>query len=261
MLKVTTIHPSKGKDASEDRVSKFKFNMNRFSVSDKVYLFKQTNELICSDLISASIAKDRLQRDYKKLENKLKTDVAEKKAIQNKKTELEKKILQISKGNADDALNKAILEKETEIQSVKKKLKLPHDSHVETAELKIVLEEKQNLETELQNTEAMVGTIQGQKEELEQEIQLLKGQVEKLSLTDPTFSIASELGELIVTNMELINLQEKLEKIKKNILEKDNLLKESLETHKMLTHQITSTKDVLIEVKQVIWDSLFREIG
>ena len=67
--------------------------------------------------------------------------------------------MEISKGNANDALNKVISEKEVEIQSLKKKLKLPHDSHVETAELKIVLEEKQNLESELQNTKAMVGTI------------------------------------------------------------------------------------------------------
>ena len=73
----------------------------------------------------------------------------------------------MSKGNADDALNKFVSGKEAETKSLKKKLKLPHDSHVEIDELKIVLEEKQNLESELQNTKAMVGTIQGQKEELE----------------------------------------------------------------------------------------------
>ena len=76
MLKVEVIQPSKAKDVSEVRVTEFKFNMNQFSVSDKVYLFKQTSELICSDLISTSVAKDRLQRDYKKLENKLKTEIA-----------------------------------------------------------------------------------------------------------------------------------------------------------------------------------------
>ena len=76
---------------------------------------------------------------------------------------------------------------------------------METIELKVVLEEK-NLETKFQNAKAMVGTMQIKKEELEQEIQLLKQQVEKLSLVDSAFSIASELGELIVTNLELINL-------------------------------------------------------
>jgi len=111
MLKVVVIHPSKAKDASKDRVTQFKFNMNQFSVSDKVDLFKQTSEVICSDLISALVRKDRLQRDYKKLENKLKTEVVEKKVIQIKKTELEKNILQVSKGNANDALNKVVSEK------------------------------------------------------------------------------------------------------------------------------------------------------
>lgn len=89
--------------------------MNQFSISDKVDLFKQTSELICSNLISASVSKDRLQKDYKKLEHKLKTEVVEKKAMQIKKIELEKKVLQINKGNADDALNKIVLEKEAEI--------------------------------------------------------------------------------------------------------------------------------------------------
>lgn len=41
---------------------------------------------------------------------------------------------------------------------------------METAELKVVLEEKKNLVTELQNTKSMVGSMQNKKEELEQEI-------------------------------------------------------------------------------------------
>ena len=89
---------------------------------------------------------------------------------------------------------------------------------------------------------------------------MLKGQVEKLSLADPTFSIAFELGELIVTNLELNNLHEELDQIKKNLVEKDNQLKESLETQEMLTQQVRLAKDVLVEAKQVIWDSMFREI-
>lgn len=55
------------------------FNMNQFNVSDKVDFFKQTSELICSDLMSTPVAKDKLRRDYKKLENKLKIETAEKK--------------------------------------------------------------------------------------------------------------------------------------------------------------------------------------
>lgn len=128
-------------------------------------------------------------------------------------------------------------------------MKLPYDAYVETAELKVVLEQKKNLETELQNAKAMVGTMQIQKEKMEQEIQLLKSQVTKLCLADPTFSIASELGELTVSNLELNKVQEELDQIKQKLEEKDNLLKESLETQEMLTQQVKLAKDVLAEAK------------
>ena len=72
---------------------------------------------------------------------------------------MEKKIKEINKGKGKETLNSLILEKDVEIQSLKKKLKIPHDSHVETAELKVVLQEKQALETELQDTKAIVGTF------------------------------------------------------------------------------------------------------
>ena len=198
MLKVAIIQPLKAKGTSKDKVTEIKFNMNQFSIINKFDTFKQTSELICSDLISAYVAKDKLQKDYKNLENKLKTETTETKAMQVKKIELQKKVLQITKGNGDNALNRIITEKEAEIQNLKKKLKLPHDASCETTKMKVVLEEKKNIETELQNAKAMVGTMQIQKEEMEQEIQILKSQVEKLSLADPTFSIASKLGELTV---------------------------------------------------------------
>ena len=41
---------------------------------------------------------------------------------------------------------------------------MPHGAHVQTAELNIVLQEKESLENELQNTRAMVGTIKTRKE-------------------------------------------------------------------------------------------------
>ena len=47
--------------------------MSQFSIVDKVDFFKQTSELICSDLINTSASKEKLQRDFRKLENKLKT--------------------------------------------------------------------------------------------------------------------------------------------------------------------------------------------
>ena len=89
----------------------FKLNMNRFSVVDKVYFFKQTSELISSNLISTTISKDKLFRDFRKLEGRLKTEHDEKKDLQIKKIELEKKIVEINQGAGNESMNKIIQEK------------------------------------------------------------------------------------------------------------------------------------------------------
>jgi hypothetical protein len=64
-----------------EKITEFKFNMGQFSVADKVYLIKQTSEIIFSELISTFVSKDKLQRDFKRLENKLKTESGEKESI------------------------------------------------------------------------------------------------------------------------------------------------------------------------------------
>ena len=51
-----------------------------------------------------------------------------------------------------------------------------------------------------------------------------------------------------------------MDQIKQKLEDKDNELKESLETQEMLTQQVRLAKDVLAETKQEIWDSLFKEI-
>ena len=172
--------------------------MIQFSIIDKVDLFKQKSEVICSDLIHTSVSKDKLQRDFRKLENKLKIEQAKKKALQIKKVELEKKIMEINKEVGNIIVNTLIEEKDIEIQNLKKKLKMPHEAHVQTAKLKIVPQEKEILENELQNTKAKVGAFMDQKEKLEGQIKLLKDKVDRLSSSDPNFSLASKLGNLSV---------------------------------------------------------------
>ena len=72
-MRNAVIQPPRAGDMQNEKIIEFKFNMGKFSVVDKVDLFKQTNEIICSDLISTFVSKDKLQRDFKRLENKLKT--------------------------------------------------------------------------------------------------------------------------------------------------------------------------------------------
>ena len=104
--------------------------MNQFSVVNKVDFFKQNSELICSNLINTTVSKDKLFRDFRKLEGRLETEQAEKNDLQIKKPQLEKKIVEINQGARNEAMNKIVQEKEAEIQNLKKQLKLPSEGVV-----------------------------------------------------------------------------------------------------------------------------------
>jgi hypothetical protein len=96
----------------EKKITEFKLKMSQFSVVDKVDFFKQTSELICSGLITTFVSKDKLERDYRKLENKLKMEQAQKKELQIKKTKLGKKVIEMNKETGNSTLN-TLLEKKT----------------------------------------------------------------------------------------------------------------------------------------------------
>lgn len=123
MIKIVVIQPPGTGDPQNKKIAEFNLNMSQFSVVDKVDFFKQISELIYSNMISNNVTKGKSFRDFKKLERKLKTEKAKKKALQNKRSELEKKILEIKKGDGNDAFNNSIQDKDIEIQNLKKKLK------------------------------------------------------------------------------------------------------------------------------------------
>lgn len=138
--------PSSTSDLPKEKIIEFKLNISQFSVLDRVGFFKQTSELICSDLINVSVSKENIKRDFRKLESKLKTKTAEKKSLQIKKTQLEKNILECNKDPSNQEITSLMQEKDIEIQALKKKLKMPHETHVQTAKLKTTLQQKESLE-------------------------------------------------------------------------------------------------------------------
>ena len=73
LMKIAVIQPPIAGDVQSEKVTEFKFSKSQFSVVDKLDFFKQTSDLIFSDLISTSVSKDKLHKYFKKLENKLKT--------------------------------------------------------------------------------------------------------------------------------------------------------------------------------------------
>ena len=124
-------------------------------------------------------------------------------------------------------MNKIVQEKEAEIQNLKKQLKLPSEGVVQTMELKIVLQEKEVLQIELQNTKAIVGTIRDENVALEDQINSLKEKVDNMTIVDPSLSLASEFRSLLVIELELKNAQEELAKVKKTLADKIKILTET----------------------------------
>ena len=78
MMKVVVIQPPITGKSTDKEITEFKLNMSQFNIVDKVDFFKQTGELICSDLIATSVSKDKLFRENKKLQNKVKTEMLKK---------------------------------------------------------------------------------------------------------------------------------------------------------------------------------------
>ena len=91
LMEIVVIQPPITGDPQRKMIAEFKLNMSQFSIVDIVDLFKQTRELTCSELISTSVSKENLQRDYRKLESKLKTEQGEKKTLQIKKNNINRK--------------------------------------------------------------------------------------------------------------------------------------------------------------------------
>ena len=168
--------------------------------------------------------------------------------------------MEINKGAGNEAMNKIIQEKDVEIQNLKKRLKLPSEGAVYTMELKNILQEKEVLQTELQNTKAIVGTIRHEKASLEDQIKSLKEKVDKMTIVDPILSLASELGIFYVKELELKNAQEELEEAKQNLLNKDKLLVESSKENENLHRQVEARRKALKDTKFLLWDYILKEV-
>ena len=104
----------------------------------------------------------------------MKTQNAKKRALQIKKDRLEKKFLDQSKQVGDNNLTLLIQDKDAEISSLKKKLKIPQEAYVQTSELKIVMEEKDSLQKQLIDSQANFASCNNQKLLLEEQEKLLK---------------------------------------------------------------------------------------
>lgn len=112
----------------------------------------------------------------------------------------------------------------------------------------------------MHNTKAIVGTIKDQKSALENQIKTLKEKVNQMTIIDPSLTLASELGNLSVKEIELKKVQGELEEAKKHILDKDKLLVESSTDKENLKRQVDSLRQALKVAKPLLWDNITKVV-
>ena len=153
-----------------------------------------------------------------------------------------------------------IQDKDAEIASLKKKLKIPHQAYVQTFELKIVMEEKEILQKQLIDSQANYAIYNNQKLLLEKQIKLLQEKVDQGSSADPSFALASALGSLSVKDVELKKAWDEVLMIRKQLQDKDLLLQYATAEKTRLQNIISSFRQALIETRTSHWDNINREI-
>ena len=190
----------------------------------------------------------------------MKTQNAEKMALQIKKDQLEKKLLDQSKQASDNNMTLLIQEKDAEISSLKKKLKILQEDYVQNSELKIITKEKDSLQKQLIDNQANFASCNNQKLLLEEQVKLLKEKIDQGSSTDPSFVLASELGNLSIKHVELNKAQDELLLVRKQVHEKEALLQDATAEKNKLQNIISSFRQALIELRTTHWDNINRDI-
>ena len=69
--------------------------------------------------------------------------------------------------------------------------------------------------------------IKYHKNALQDQVNILKEKVDQMPINDPSLTLASELGNLSVKELELRKVRVELQKAKQDILDKDKLLTKS----------------------------------
>ena len=126
------------------------------------------------------------------------------------------------------------------------------ESPMQTIELKTVLQEKEVLQTKLQNTKAIVVTIKDEKATLEDHIKKLNEKFDNMTTVDSSISLASELGSLSVKELELKNTQEELTEAKKTLANKVKVLIETSTENENLRNQVEVGKHALRVTKSLL---------
>ena len=95
---------------------------------------------------------------------------------------------------------------------------------------------------------------------MEEQVKLLKEKIDQGSSADPSFTLASELGNLYVNDVKLKKAHDELLLVRKQEQDKEALLQDATTEKTRLQNIISSFKQALIELRTTLWDNINRQI-
>ena len=108
------------------------------------------------------------------------------------------------------------------------------------------------MQKQLIDSQANFASCNNKKLLLEEQVKLLKEKIDQGSSVDPSFSLASELGNLSVKDIELKKAQDELLLVKKQVQDKEALLKDATTEKTRLQNIINSFRQALIELRTTL---------
>ena len=81
-----------------------------------------------------------------------------------------------------------------------------------------------------------------------------------MSIADPSITLAFELGNLSVKELELKKVEEEIGEAKHDILDKDKLLAERSAEKENLQRQVEAGRQALKDAKIFLWDNITKEV-
>ena len=106
----------------------------------------------------------------------------------------------------------------------------------------------------------LTGTIKDEKAALEDQIKKLNENFDNMKTIDSSISLASELGSLLVKEIELKNTHDELEETKKILADKVRVLTKTTTKNENPRKHVEAGKQALRDTKYLLWDHMLKEI-
>jgi hypothetical protein len=155
------------------KVAKFSYDLNQIHLVDKMELHRKTGEMVCRDVIQASLGMKKLHNMSNKIKEQLRLEKLLTRTKQMRIEELENMMLKLRDDSKDiEPMQDLINTKNTEILTLKQQLNLTNVDHVQTPELKAVQQEKDQLVNQIIQMKAQIELYEQQIEALGKELLL-----------------------------------------------------------------------------------------